>query len=217
MVDVERSLGDAAVALSGRSLLADDDSAAQPVATGACYGDRNAGCCGAAQCALLTGSNTGQIAVKKSVEMQEGETHTKFEFDLGSPQMLTGAHVDQIAMLFTLNTMAEMSVAQMEGSEPTATHIGCNPLDGYIAWRQTLPCASCQGARQESFKFGVSVKVCVRADVFCTSALGTCCADDVAILMDTIVHWRSLVSEHGTADYTNCVTYLTEKQCKQAV
>jgi hypothetical protein len=144
---------------SGRSLLANSNQ--EGADTPVCFGDGSAGCCGSMQCALHTDSATGQVKVSKEVGMQEGETYTNFTFHLGNPKLLTGSHLDQVAMLFTVDTMAEMSVSHVEQRHPQDTHIGCNPLDGYIAWRQTLPCASCGSAPSDSYKFGISIKVCL--------------------------------------------------------
>jgi hypothetical protein len=68
-------------------------------------------------------------------------------------------------MLFTIDTLAELSKAESEPGIPTAvTQIGCNPLDGYIAWRRTLPCLSCSSTNLASDEYSYSVLVKVQPE-----------------------------------------------------
>lgn len=135
-----------------------------PVADG-CFGDGSAGCCGARQCSVLAEEANDQVSVTTQVETIEGEEHTTFGFEINNPTSFNGENLDQIALLLTLNSMAELStthtVQQLAHAEDT--HIGCNPLDGFIAWRQTLPCLACQAEKPATYQFSVAVKVCIEA------------------------------------------------------
>jgi hypothetical protein len=141
----------------GRALLATEEKTASDT----CFGDSSAGCCGAEQCEVLAADVNNQVAVKRTAALLEGETHTRFDFSISHPESFNGANLEQLAMLFTIDTMAELSTAHIHGEleHPRDTHIGCNPLDGYIAWRQALPCSTCKGDAPTAYKYSVSVKV----------------------------------------------------------
>lgn len=79
----------------------------------------------------------------------------------------------QVALLLTLDAMSELSIVRDEdGTRLRDTHIGCSPLDGFVAYRQRLECPSCSAeeAAVDSLDRSVSflVKVCT------SSALHSC-------------------------------------------
>lgn len=145
----------------GRTLLADQEATGEDPANAQCFGDRSAGCCGALQCEVSNATVSSQVNVLRTVASLDGQTRTRFDFVMTSITSFGGRSVDQLAMLFTIDTMAELSTAQTTHDDTNAaeTHIGCNPLDGYIAWRQTLGCATCSSDPEDEFKYSVSVQV----------------------------------------------------------
>lgn len=51
----------------------------------------------------------------------------------------------QVALLLTLDAMSELSVVREDNSTRLQdTHIGCSPLDGFVAYRQRLECPTCE-------------------------------------------------------------------------
>lgn len=137
-----------------------DQEAVQVAFDTQCFGDRSAGCCGALQCEVSNATVSSQVNVRRAVTAAGDQTQTRFDFVMTSITSFGGRSVDQLAMLFTIDTMAELSVAQSGINKSAAeTHIGCNPLDGYIAWRQTLGCATCSSDPEDEYKYSVTVQV----------------------------------------------------------
>jgi hypothetical protein len=128
-----------------------------------CFGDFGAGCCGAQQCERLDNSDGRQFNAVKTVIALEGETYTVFNFSIDSLTNLHGGVSKQFSLLLTLDAMAELSVVHAGvGASLEGIHIGCSPLDGFVAWRQSLPCASCDKSglpQGGSHDFSFRVKV----------------------------------------------------------
>lgn len=71
-------------------------------------------------------------------------------------------YIVQVALLLTLDAMSELSVVREDnGTRLRDTHIGCSPLDGFVAYRQRLECPSCntQEAAAESLDRSISFLV----------------------------------------------------------
>jgi hypothetical protein len=144
---------------AARSLQANQETL---VASKDCFGDSSAGCCGSLQCAISNSTANTQVLVKRTVLPLHGHTYTQFNFTVTSITSFTGRNLDQLAMLFSIDTLAELSMAESQpGNSPAVTQIGCNPLDGYIAWRHTLPCLSCSSSNlaADEYSYSVLVKV----------------------------------------------------------
>lgn len=146
-----------------RKVLASDDES--PGDSSACFGDKSAGCCGAARCERLPEEEGDILAVTKQVGSIAGITHTTFNFSLAGGATVRGGDARQVALLLTLDAMAELSVVRdaAAGGEQTQrlvdTHIGCNPLDGFLAFRQRLDCPACDGEESLGHTMSISVKV----------------------------------------------------------
>ena len=146
-----------------RVLLAPEDL---PGTNSTCFGDRAAGCCGAARCERIPEDEGHIFAATKEVTTIAGETYTTFNFSLAGAATVRGGDTRQVALLLTLDAMAELSVVRDALSEPDGsppplldTHIGCNPLDGFVAFRQRLDCPSCDGEEILGHVLTFSVKV----------------------------------------------------------
>jgi hypothetical protein len=69
----------------------------------------------------------------------------------------------QVALLLTLDALAELAVVP-DAAGMHGTHIGCSPLDGFVAFRQVLDCPACGGAAAAEAAAGqVSFLIKVRA------------------------------------------------------
>jgi hypothetical protein len=147
---------------AGRRMHADTDSEQQsPDLSTRCYGDANAGCCGAQQCLQVEANDYTRIGVNRQIVTREGEVYTSFSFSFSNARALYGEQLTQFALLLTLDAMAELSVVPNEDpGQLDAISIGCNPLDGFVAWRQRLPCFECADRQpQLSHEHGFLVKV----------------------------------------------------------
>lgn len=146
-----------------RTVLASEDES--PGDSSACFGDKSAGCCGAARCERLPEEEAHIFAVTKEVGSIAGTTYTTFNFSLGGGATVRGGDMRQIALLLTLDAMAELSVirdAAAREEQPQRlvdTHIGCNPLDGFVAFRRRLDCPACDGEESLEHEMSISVKV----------------------------------------------------------
>lgn len=146
-------------------MLASDDDIAGPDSS--CYGDRSAGCCGATRCARIPEDESHIVAVTKEVTSIAGTVYTTFNFSLGGAATIRGGDTRQVALLLTLDAMAELSVSRdatagasdLQPQRLVDTHIGCNPLDGFIAFRQRLDCPACDHEDRLDHLMSFSVKV----------------------------------------------------------
>jgi hypothetical protein len=105
-----------------------------------------------------------RINVDRQMVTKAGQTYTSFAFSFANARALYGQHLTQFALLLTLDAMTELSIVPNEDAEQlNAISIGCNPLDGFIAWRQTLPCPDCRNIQSPpQLKHSFLVKVCTK-------------------------------------------------------
>lgn len=138
-----------------------------PQASPPCFGDKSAGCCGAARCERISEDEGHIFSVTKEVVSIEGLAYTNFNFSLGGAATIRGGDTRQVALLLTLDAMSELSVIRdavaadtdMQSQHLVDTHIGCNPLDGFVAFRQRLDCPSCDSEGNQEHMMSFSVKV----------------------------------------------------------
>ena len=76
--------------------------------------------------------------------------------DLQARASGTGSWINQFAALLTANAMSELSQSHDSETELfQTTHVGCNPVDGFVAWRQTCR----KEADSDTFSFVVKVRI----------------------------------------------------------